>query len=144
MALLQSSQILLTLVFLTPGISLVHSTEFQCQADLSNPVTYGKDITVTCTTSKVTIIGLNQLTITRPGSPKPTDLIKKHSKQRLEKVSGSSQSHTWKFKIYDTNFIDSGVWKIVGQVKAKSNYMLIPPKPRQKLPETIVKLGDFW
>ena len=26
--------------------------------------------------------------------------------------------------------------------KAKSNYMLIPPKPRQKLPETIVKLGD--
>ena len=112
MALLQSSQILLTLVFLAPGISLVHSTEFQCQADLSNPVTYGKDITVTCTTSKVTITGLK---ITRPGSPIPTDLIRKHSKQRLEKVSGSS--HTWIFKIYDTNFTDSGVWKIVGQVQ---------------------------
>jgi len=120
MALLQSSQILLTLVFLAPGISLVHSTEFQCQADLSKPVTYGETkivtygetIIVTCTTSKDTIISLK---ITRPGSPTPTDLIRKHSKQRLEKVSGSS--HTWKFKIYDTNFTDSGVWKIVGQVQ---------------------------
>ena len=26
--------------------------------------------------------------------------------------------------------------------KAKSNYMLIPPKPRQKIPDTIVKLGN--
>ena len=26
--------------------------------------------------------------------------------------------------------------------KAKSNYMLIPPKPRQKIPEVVVKLGD--
>ena len=111
MALLKTSHFLLTLVFL--GISQVNSNEIQCQADPPNPVTFGDNIIVTCN-STVTITSLK---VTRPGSTDKSDLSigpGHYSKQRLKRLTKSNLSY--KFKIYDTDFTDSGTWKVNFQV----------------------------
>ena len=109
MALFKTSHFLLTLVFM--GISQVNSNEIQCQADPPNPVTYGYNITVTCTST----VKITSLKVTRPGSSS-TDLFGKHSSQRLEKLKDLCSEKRWVFKIYNTNFTDSGTWKVIVQV----------------------------
>ena len=109
MALLKTSHFLLTLVFL--GISQVHSNEIQCQADPPNPVTFGDNINVTCTST----VKITSLKVTRPGSSS-TDLFGKHKGQRLEKLKDLCSEKRWVFKIYNTNFTDSGTWKVIVQV----------------------------
>ena len=89
----------------------MNSNEIQCQADPPNPVTYGYNITVTCTST----VKITSLKVTRPGSSS-TDLFGKHKGQRLEKLKDLCSENRWVFKIYDTDFTDSGTWKVIVQV----------------------------
>ena len=109
MALLKTSNFVLTLVFL--GISQVNSNEIQCQADPPNPVTFGNKIIVTCNST----VKITSLKVTRPGSSS-TDLFGKHKNQRLEKLKDLCSEKSWVFKIYDTDITDSGTWKVIVQV----------------------------
>ena len=97
------------IIFLILRISFLTATEIQCETDLKNPVTFGSDVTVTCT-SKVQEI--RDLLIRRPSSTLkvPFRVLPDFPQKRLRVKLKSNQSYV--FVILNTTFQDSGNWQL--------------------------------
>ena len=97
------------IIFLILRISFLQATEIQCETDLKNPVTFGSDVTVTCT-SKVQEI--RELLIRRPSSTLevPFRVLPDFPQERLQVKLKSNQSYV--FVILNTTFQDSGNWEL--------------------------------
>ena len=89
-----------------PKGTQLQATEIQCETDLKNPVTFGSDVTVTCTSKVQEIRGL---AIIRPKST----TLRFHFLPPNERLQAKSHSsHSYVFVILNTTFQDSGNWEL--------------------------------